>query len=79
MSFVLRRDSYDKFNFDVPCSCEESDCECSTDDDDGESCDMAGFYQDSLFYKSSLTKVSQLFAFDLMPNLDVNIISRYLR
>lgn len=74
MSFCRGSDSYDKFDFDAMCSCEESDCECDTDDDD----EIAEFYQGNSFYKSPLTKVSQLLAFDLNPNLNVNIFSRYL-
>lgn len=77
ISFTISHNSYGSFDFDAVCSCEESDCECSTDDDD--TCDMAGFYRDSNLYQTCLTKVSQFLAFDLMPDLDLNIISRYLR
>lgn len=77
MSFVLDRDSY-PIDLDAICNCDESDCECGTDTDDDENCDTSGFYSDSLFYKGCLTKVSQFLAFDLMPDLDVNIMSRSL-
>lgn len=56
--------------------CDESDCDCSSYVE-GNS-DAAGFFRDTPFYKSGLTKVSKLFAFNLMPDLDVNIISRSL-
>lgn len=76
MSFTLNRDSYCSFDFNAMCSCEESDCECGTEDD--ESDDMAGFHSEDYLYQKCLTKVSQFLAFNLMPDLDVNVISRYL-
>lgn len=58
---------------------ESSDCSSNSDDDDNdeECCDMAGFQPGSIFYKTGLTKVSKLLAFDLMPNLKTNIQVRY--
>lgn len=74
MSFCLAHTSGDSFNFDLSC-----DCECHTDDDESnESCDMDEFNQDSCSYKNFLTKVSQFLAFDLMPDLNVNIIYGHL-
>lgn len=75
MSFVLEQDMDDTSESEFVC-CEESDCDCSSYIE-GNS-DAAGFFRDTDFYKSCLTKVSKLFAFDLMPDLDVNIITRSL-
>lgn len=37
--------------------------------------DEAGFVSTNQFYKTGFTKVSQLLAFQLMPNLDVDIVN----
>ncbi|KAG4068268.1 hypothetical protein HA402_007788 [Bradysia odoriphaga] len=74
MSFVLKQDLDETSDSEFIC-CEESDCDCSAYDEGNR--DAAGFYRGTLLYKSCLTKVSQLFAFNLMPDLDVNIINRY--
>lgn len=68
MHFNLDHDSY-RTDCD---DCEESYCECTADDDD-KSCDNAGLDRYSDWYRSSLTKVSQFLAFDLMPDLETNI------
>lgn len=67
MRFDLDHDSYKK------CGCGEN-CDCSEDDDDDdETCDNAGFNRRSKWYQSSLTKVSKLLAFDLMPDLETDL------